>query len=123
MKIEIHTANSLKIAEIVSESIVIGSLQDAIDLLGECYFLGAGIMIVNEKNIVKDFFNLKTGIAGEILQKFSNYRMRLAIVGDFKKHPGKSLKDFIFESNNSGKIIFVKTKEEALKIFQKKLSH
>ncbi len=123
MKIEILIVNSQKIAEIVSDSIVIGSLQDAVDLLGECYFMGATTIIVNEENIVKDFFLLKTGIAGEILQKFSNYRIRLAIIGNFKKYTSKSLKDFISESNNSGQIIFVSTKEEAIKIFQKKLNH
>ena len=38
-------------------------------------------------------------MAGEILQKFSNYRVRLAIVGDFTPYSSKSIKDFIYESN------------------------
>ena len=39
-------------------------------------------MIIHEKNITPEFFDLKNRMAGEILQKFSNYRIRLAIVGD-----------------------------------------
>ena len=52
-----------------------------------------------------DFFDLKTRFAGEILQKFSNYDVKLAIVGDFSKYSSKSLRDFIYESNK-GKLIF-----------------
>ncbi|WP_449401649.1 DUF4180 domain-containing protein [Chryseobacterium wanjuense] len=53
-------------------------------------------VIIHEKNITPEFFDLKTKIAGDILQKFSNYRVKLAIVGDFSKYESKSIKDFIF---------------------------
>jgi hypothetical protein len=53
-------------------------------------------------------------MAGEILQKFSNYRIKLAIVGDFSKYTKKSIRDFIRESNNTGHINFVGTLDEAL---------
>jgi hypothetical protein len=49
-----------------------------------------------------------------VLQKFSTYRIRLAIVGDFSSYESKSIKDFIFESNKMGHINFVASKEEAL---------
>ncbi|MFZ2340826.1 MAG: DUF4180 domain-containing protein [Bacteroidales bacterium] len=62
----------------------------------------------------KDFFDLKTKIAGDILQKFSNYRMKLAIIGDFSAIKSKSLRDFIRESNNAGTINFVGSMEEAM---------
>jgi hypothetical protein len=45
--------------------------------------------------------------------------MRIAIVGDFGSIKSKSLNDFIYESNKMKRIIFVKTAEEALKIFNK----
>jgi hypothetical protein len=66
------------------------------------------------------FFDIKSGIAGEILQKFSTYRIRLAIVGDFSKYTSKSLNDFIFESNNGRHINFVSTYSEAIKILSAK---
>jgi hypothetical protein len=43
-------------------------------------------IIMYEAQIIPDFFDLKSGIAGEILQKFSNYDMRLAIIGDVSKY-------------------------------------
>lgn len=69
---------------------------------------------LHEKNITPDFFDLKTGTAGEILQKFSNYRVRLAIVGDFSAYPGQSIRDFIFESNKRRHINFVGSVAEAV---------
>lgn len=63
--------------------------------------------------------DLKSGFAGEILQKFSNYRMKLAIIGDFSEIKSKSLRDFIRESNNRRTISFVSSIEEALFILDK----
>ena len=74
-------------------------------------------MIIHERCITSDFFDLKNGIAGEILQKFSNYRMPLAIVGDFTRHKGNSIKDFIRESNQRKQVIFVDSVDEAIRIF------
>jgi len=53
------------------------------------------------------FFDLRTGVAGEVLRKFSNYRFRLAVIGDFTAHSSKSLRDFLYESNR-GRLIFFK---------------
>jgi hypothetical protein len=114
LKIEIHNINDTSIAEIISDKIVIGSTQDALDLMADCGYQGARKIILHEKNITKDFFDLKSGQAGEILQKFSNYRVQLAIVGDFSKYQSKSLQDFIYESNKAGRIFFVCTAEEAI---------
>ena len=52
-------------------------------------------------------------MAGDILQKFSNYKMRLAIIGSFS-YESKSLKDFIYECNKGKLVNFVKTLSEAL---------
>jgi ABC-type branched-subunit amino acid transport system substrate-binding protein len=66
-----------------------------------------------EHNLPVEFFDLKTKLAGDILQKFSTYQGRLAIVGDFTKYESKSLRDFIYESNKARRINFVSTLEEA----------
>jgi Domain of unknown function (DUF4180) len=114
MEIKTHQINNVNIAEVISEDIIIANFQDGLDLLGDLYFQGFDKIILQEKNITPDFFDLKTGIAGEILQKFSNYRVSLAIIGDFSKYQSKSIKDFIYESNKLGQINFVATISEAL---------
>jgi len=103
-----------KIAEVKSAGIVIGQTQDALDLMANADYLGARKIMIREEHLDPAFFDLKTGIAGEILQKFTNYRVQLAIIGDFSKFPGKSIRDFIFESNRYGRINFVSSREEAI---------
>ena len=114
MKIETHNIKDTNIAEVISEANVINKVEDGIDLLGNLYYQGFDRIIIYEKNITPEFFDLKTGIAGEILQKFSNYRVQLAIVGDFIKYNSKSLNNFIYESNKGRLINFVSTLSEAL---------
>ncbi|RLJ32885.1 uncharacterized protein DUF4180 [Chryseobacterium sp. 7] len=117
MLIQSHEINSIKIAEIISDDIIIRSAQDGLDLMGNIYYQGFDKVILYEKNITPEFFDLKTKIAGEILQKFSNYRIGLAIVGDFSKYESKSMKDFIFESNKTKHINFVERLKNALENF------
>ncbi|MDJ1471854.1 DUF4180 domain-containing protein [Cytophagaceae bacterium DM2B3-1] len=114
MNIKIHQTNGTSIAEAISEALIITNLQDALDLIGNCSYQGADKIIVYEQNITPDFFDLKTKLAGEVLQKFSNYRMQLAIVGDFSQYSSHSLQSFIYESNKGSLVKFVSTLEEAL---------
>ena len=39
-----------------------------------------GGLVLDEKQISPDFFDLETGLAGQVLQKFVNYRAKLAII-------------------------------------------
>lgn len=119
MEIKEHQHNNIKIAEIIADHMIITSTEDGLDLLGSLYFQGFDKIIIHQNNITPDFFDLKTGIAGEILQKFSNYRVQLAIIGDFSQYISKSLKDFIFESNKQGHIIFEESLEKVIQKFQK----
>ena len=82
--------------------------------MADSTYQGSSKIIIHEKNIVPDFFDLKTGLAGEILQKFSTYQVHLAIVGNFDKYSSKSLRDFIYESNKYGRINFVESVTEAM---------
>lgn len=102
------------IAEILPESEMINTPEDLLDIMADAGYNGSSGIIVHSKNLNKEFFDLKTGLAGEILQKFSNYRMKLAIVGDFAVIESKSLRDFIRESNNRGIITFVKSLDEGI---------
>lgn len=114
MQLSTYEIDGSPIAEVRADNIIISNSGDATDLIGNLYFQGFEKVILHELNIDPAFFDLKSGIAGDILQKFTNYRMKLAIVGDFSKFNSKSLKDFIFESNKQKQINFVANTEEAL---------
>ncbi len=113
MNITITNDNGTGLAQVQPDELTIHSVQDALDLMANCGYQGASKIILHEQNLAPAFFDLKTGVAGEILQKFSNYDVFLAIVGDFAKYSSKSLRDFIYESNKTGRINFVSTVEEA----------
>lgn len=112
--IKYHDPDGRRIAEFTGNGILLSSVQDAVDLLGELSFDDCSSVILRETNIHPDFFNLKTRLAGDILQKFSNYHFRLAIIGDFSKYKSKSLRDFIRESNKGNIVCFVDNIETAL---------
>lgn len=115
MEIQIIEVKGKNIAVINSDEIIISETQEALDLMADAGWQGAVGMMLNAGNFTPAFFDLKTGIAGDILQKFSTYNMRLAIIGDFSAVKSRSLNDFIFESNKYGRISFVSSREEALK--------
>lgn len=119
MNIEVHHINDTSIAELVSDAVIISNTEDGLDLLGNVYYAGFDKVILSEKQIAPEFFDLKNGMAGEILQKFSNYRVRLVIVGDFSKYSSKSIQDFIYESNKGRQVNFVQSLSEGLEMLAK----
>ena len=112
--ITFHDPDGLRIAEVTNPGFVISSVQDAVDLLGELSFDNCSSVILREINFHPDFFKLQTGLAGDILQKFSNYSFRLTIIGDFSKFKSKSLQDFIRESNKGNAVYFTDNIDNAL---------
>jgi len=82
--------------------------QDALDLIGAS-FLGAEVVVVPTTRLDERFFSLGTRSAGEIMQKFANYRLPLAIVGDISEQLAASsaLRALIHESNHSDHIWFL----------------
>jgi hypothetical protein len=80
------------------------------------YNYGCDRLIVYKESLDEKFFDLKTGFAGEILQKFSNYKMKLAIIGDFSEYvsKSKSFHDFVYESNKGNRVFFKETPEEGM---------
>ena len=109
-----HDINGRKFAELLKESSVFSNLDEALDIIGNLGYEGYEGALVHEESLEKAFFDLKTGLAGDILQKFSNYRLKLAIIGDFGDKSSKSLRDFIRESNRQGEILFLDSVEGAL---------
>lgn len=108
-----HTLNNHQIAEIQADDYIWKTVEDGTDVMGDVYYQGFDRLFIHEKNIHPDFFDLKTKMAGEILQKFSTYRVRLMIVGDFSKYNSQSLRDFISESNKGRLVNFVESVELA----------
>lgn len=116
MKIETVTENGVLVAVPTGEGKLITGPQDALDLaMMVKYETGAQCIAIDKKNIAEDFFILSSGMAGEILQKYINYHVKLAVWGDFSRYTSKPLHDFIYESNEGRDFFFVSTREEAIR--------
>ena len=103
------------VAELINETLIISEVQEMLDLMGDSGANNCYRLILNERKLHPDFFRLHTGFAGEILQKFSTYDFKLAIVGDFSKYMSKSLQDFICESNKGNRVFFVENRDIGLR--------
>jgi hypothetical protein len=114
METKIIDLGDKKLAEFLSTEVIIKNVQDALDLMANS---PTNYIVLHERNFEKNFFDLSTRIAGEILQKFTNYHVKLAIIGDFSKYKSKSLKAFIYESNKNKEYLFVDSIEEVKKIW------
>ncbi len=58
----------------------LASERDALDLIAACVENGTNRIMLHAENLTDDFYHLRTGLAGEILQKFSNYWIKAAAV-------------------------------------------
>ncbi|HWT91355.1 MAG TPA: DUF4180 domain-containing protein [Solirubrobacteraceae bacterium] len=92
-------------------------LRTGADALGVIYAeaaAGAEWIAVPAARLDPAFFDLRTGVAGEIVQKFVNYQARLAVVGDISGRVAASdaLRDFVRESNRGRHVWFVADAEE-----------
>ena len=105
---------NVTVAELKDKKQVISEVQEMLDLMGDSGVNDCNRIILREQNLHPDFFRLHTGLAGEILQKFSTYNFKLSIVGDFSKYQSKSLHDFIRESNKGNRIFFTDNFDDAI---------
>jgi len=90
------------------------SERDALDLIGEAIQQDAEVILVPVERLGDDFFQLKTRLAGQIIQKFVTYKRRLVILGDISGHLAQShaLKDFVFEANRGPHVWFLTDLQE-----------
>lgn len=115
MKIEKLIYNDVQIAHVISEEVLITEAQSATDLMMTvAYETGIKNIVMAKELFAEKFFVLSSGLAGEVLQKFVNYRFRLAVYGDYSKYTSKPLKDFIYESNNGRDVFFTPGLKEAV---------
>lgn len=107
MKIETVRKNNAAVAVVDSDELLITDVQSALDLIMTIkHETGCTNIAVNKSAITDDFFDLNTCLAGEILQKFINYGIKVAIYGDFSSYTSKPWNDFIYESNKGKNIYF-----------------
>ena len=95
-------------AEIVSTDVLIKSGADALQLCMDINheYDDTRTILLQQHNVAADFFDLTTGLAGEVAQKLVNYDFYAAIIGDFSGMESKSLRAYMLESNRGRRLVF-----------------
>jgi len=99
-----------------AEPLLIASERDATDVIATAFAHRPDWIVIPLGLLAPQFLDLKSGLAGAVLQKFVTYHFRVAVVGDTAKQVGASaaLGDFIREANRGNQIWFCSTREELM---------
>lgn len=83
--------------------------RDFSDLIGDAMGEGVRMVAIPAERISDDFYQLRTGLAGEVLQKFVNYQMKLAIIGDVSRwtEGSRAFHDLLVELERGTDVFFV----------------
>ncbi len=82
---------------------------DATDLVGHAFAHPVEVIALPIGRLTDEFFVLRSGLAGAIVQKFATYRFRFVVIGDVSAHVATStaLRDFVTEANRGNQTWFV----------------
>jgi len=104
--------NEVRKILIASDSgISIRSFSDISDAIGAC--IGAEGLVLTETDLAKEFFDLRSGLAGEVFQKFINYKVTVAIVLPDAEAYGERFSELAYEHRSHSMIRFVRSNDEA----------
>jgi hypothetical protein len=109
-----YTLHGARIPECEADGPRLKHDRDAVDVVGAALSERANLVVIPVSRLGDEFFVLKTRVAGEIIQKFVNYGLRLVIVGDIARHVAESdaLRDFVYETNRGKQVWFLAGKAE-----------
>ena len=93
------------------EGIAIRSFDDISAAIGACFNTDG--LVLTESDLAPEFFELRTGLLGELAQKFVNYQIRLAIVVPDPKAYGERFVELAREHATHGQVRFVSSIDEA----------
>jgi hypothetical protein len=109
MSHDIIERNGFRLLLIATDGPALVSYRDATDLVGDALSEGVAAVVIPAARLDPAFFQLRSGVAGEFIQKIVQYRLKLAIIGDISAHTAKSepLRDFVRESNRGTSVFFL----------------
>jgi hypothetical protein len=87
----------------------IDSEAGVLDLIGLTFEYQVDTVAIPAGRLAPAFFSLRSGLAGNVLQKFANYRARLVVLGDISARVAAStaLRDLVHEANQGQHIWFL----------------
>ncbi len=87
--------------------------RDILDLIVHCSEVGSSRVLIKEGALHPDFFDLSSGLAGDITLKLSSYRVKTAIVADLAKVKSERFLEWTAECNRVKEIFFTASEKKA----------
>lgn len=99
----------MNVLHVSADGPLISTERDATDLIGDAWGADAHVVAVPVARLDPSFFQLSSGVAGAIAQKFVNYRLTLAVIGDVSPFTAASepLAAWVRESNRGDQVWFL----------------
>lgn len=94
---------------------LIATEDDALELVAFCGESGTQRLLVHTDNLPAEFFDLHSGLAGNILLKLSNYRIILAAVIPPDKIGTGRFSEMVLETNRGREFRVFNTRDDAVK--------
>jgi hypothetical protein len=109
-----YELRGVRVAELTTDLAPLRGDRDAVDAIAAASVHHPDVVVIPTGGLAEDFFRLRTGIAGQIIQKFLTYRLRLVIMGDISPRLDESsaLRDFVYECNKGSHVWFVPDVDE-----------
>lgn len=115
MNYKIVENNNIKYLEFKNGGEKLSSEKSGLEVVNSCFETGIKQIMLHEEMISPVFFDLKTGLAGFVLQKFINYHIKAALVmKDDSKLIGR-FKEMADESNKRDEFKVFLNKDDAEK--------
>lgn len=110
----LETINGVPVLMCPAQGEVIAGEREALDHIGDASYQGVQWVVIPVERFDEAFFRLSTRVAGDIIQKFVQYRMGIVILGDISRHTAASsaLRDFVRECNRGRQTWFLADEAE-----------
>lgn len=113
MNYKVMENGTKKYIELISSQTPLNTEQDAVDLVALCREHDLDFLMLHGEALSEDFFNLRTGVAGRMMQKFITYSVKTAVViPDPSVNKGR-FKEMVTESNRSNQFGVFASREDA----------
>ena len=99
--------------ELISVKRPLSTEQDAIDLVALSIENNTNLLMIHSEALSEDFFKLRTGVAGRMLQKFINYQIKTVAIIPNKLASKGRFKEMVLEANKSNHFRVLENREEA----------
>jgi hypothetical protein len=109
-----YDLHGARVVELQADGAPLRNDRDAVDVIAAAAEHHPDVIVIPAERLDEEFFHLRTGIAGQVVQKFLTYGLRIVIVGNLSKRLQESsaLRDFVYECNSGSHVWFVASLDE-----------